>query len=162
LEQFPDLHIVTIDHDVRYVPTVPAALASRVEQVIAPLVWRTIDGVLCRTYRYEPSGVFDAALVDGPPGTNPNGRLGAMLVAYRHLREGGVMVLDDAHRPTELRWVGNFVRLTGATLRYQGNGHGLATFRRFELKHGRRGVIEANASMFLEQGILAISRRLRR
>ena len=157
LEVFPDATVVSVEHDLTYQPAIRMCDRSRSQIIESRLGWRKICGVMCDTYMYNPEGQFDAALVDGPPGNRANGRLGAMLIAYQSLRPGGVLILDDAHRPAEMRWAADFTVMTGEPPRFVEAGHGLFVFRKREGGQGVRVSRGANARF----AVATVSKALR-
>lgn len=128
---FPEASIVSVDHDGTWVPQLDdLPRRERIDLRVVPLKHRVIHGVATLTYDFTPVGLFDLALVDGPPRRLGNGRLGALLLAYDALRPGGLVVLDDAYRPSELRALARLAEMTGERPRFLDVGHGLALFRR--------------------------------
>ena len=128
---FPEAAIVSVDHDGTWVPQLDdLPRRERIDLNVVALKHRVIHGVATLTYDFTPQGLFDVALVDGPPRRLGNGRLGALLLAYDALRPGGLVVLDDAYRPSELRALARLAEMTGERPRFLDVGHGLAIFRR--------------------------------
>jgi predicted O-methyltransferase YrrM len=130
-DRFPSADIVAVDHDARFLPALADLPApERVKVVVTGLRWRVLAGIATWTYDWDPEGVFDIALVDGPPRSLGNGRLGALILAYAALRPGGLVFLDDATRSSELRCLAALTDLTGARPRFLEAGHGLAVVER--------------------------------
>lgn len=128
---YPSASIVSVDHDGTWVPELAdLPQKERVDLRVVPLRHRVIAGVPTFTYDFDPKGSFDVALVDGPPRRLGNGRLGAMLLAYAALKPGGIVILDDAYRPSELRTLARLAEMTGGRPRFIDVGHGLAIFTR--------------------------------
>jgi predicted O-methyltransferase YrrM len=133
---YPEASIVSVDHDGTYVPALSdLANPSRVDLRVVALRHRVICGVPTFTYDFNPEGSFDVALVDGPPRRLGNGRLGALLLAYSALKPGGIVILDDAYRPSELRALARLGDMTGGRPRFVDVGHGLAVFARGDEPH---------------------------
>lgn len=110
----PDLHIVGLEHDVRFFNTLSACLRqhglANYELIHAPLVPQVVSGRAVGWY--DPAALarlpekIDVLIVDGPP----NGRgSGARSPAWPMLRTrmvpGGLVLVDDTDRPDERRMV---------------------------------------------------------
>lgn len=111
----PDLHIVGLEHDARFVDTLSASLRmhglAHYELIHAPLVPQADSSHAIGWY--DPAALarlpekIDVVIVDGPP----NGRgTGARSPAWPMLRTrmapGGLVLVDDTDRPDERRMVG--------------------------------------------------------
>lgn len=130
---FPEATIVTFDHLPLYARrTLELArrygVASRVNLRLRPVRPRFVGGAPYWTYAdMRLEGEFDAVLVDGPPGHLPGGREACFYLAYPHLREGGVAVLDDSERRGERRAVRHWIATyPGLSLERHATEHGIA------------------------------------
>jgi len=161
---FPHAQIESYDHDPRWMVQFQHGEGNNVRVCVDQLRRRVIDGLLCETYAGTPApAAFDVVLVDGPPGTTPNGRLGALLLGYRALRVGGLMFLDDARRPSELRTIADFVERTRTDLTFIQAGHGVAMFRKKEEGIGPtpKSLVLQTAASFGQQRLKQALRRRR-
>jgi hypothetical protein len=127
---FPLAEIVSYDHDSRFIPNLDDLPAHQTRVEVAPLVYRTVNGIPARTYSCTPEGAFQAAVVDGPPSWSANGRLGALLLAYNAVVDGGVLFLDDAKRAPELTALAVLRSMSDCDVSVIDVGHGLARIRK--------------------------------
>jgi len=118
-DPIPDLFVLAIDHDAIFYRAAerlaeqfrPAVVGpdgrSRLGLHLAPLAWQIVAGAPYLTFEpmpldtFGPEG-FDVVIVDGPPWWTRRGREAALLLAWTHLRRGGLVFLDDARRPGEV------------------------------------------------------------
>jgi predicted O-methyltransferase YrrM len=121
-----DFSITAIEHDPGYFARLQALLAAlpdsdAVRLVHAPLGNLAIPGWVGSWYQSEAVDAVgedvDIILVDGPPhDTAASARYPALQFALRHLKDGGLLLLDDADRPGEAavvnRWLTEEPRLT--------------------------------------------------
>jgi predicted O-methyltransferase YrrM len=108
-EALPDARIVSVEHDAAFLARSAELVrargfADRVELLHAPLGYWRFHGRLFFTYTLElPRRLYDAVLIDGPPGYLITGRQACLHRSWPLLRAGGLVVLDDYHEPRERR-----------------------------------------------------------
>ena len=111
----PDLHIVGLEHDARFVDTLSASLRMHgladYELVHAPLVPQAVSGQAVEWY--DPAAMarlpekIDVLIVDGPPnGRGTGARSPAWPVLRTRMAPGGLVLVDDTDRPDERRMLG--------------------------------------------------------
>lgn len=92
-----------IEHNPAWIDRVRSQLTRDTVQIIhAPLVER--NGVTWYDWQPPADAMYDLILIDGPPGHTPGktpGRAGCIDVVVEHLAEGGIVLIDDTHRPAE-------------------------------------------------------------
>lgn len=101
--------VVSIEHDRDYVAEsrsilIATGIPDRADIVLCPLTEIDVEGSPCKWYdiaQLELPGPIDLLLIDGPPqDTGPLARLPAQRL-FDRVRDGGLIVLDDADRPDE-------------------------------------------------------------
>lgn len=171
--EFPDLTIVTFEHDTEFAEDTKAllhdlGLANRVRLRHAPLRRRWINGRLFTAYDFHGiDGLYDIVIIDGPPHFTRRGREVCLYDAYTALRVGGTVVLDDACREDEKAIVENWLDVYPDSFEYSRVDvqHGLAILRKIEQLPRRR--ISSRAlgdfySLKLQQAVFSIGAWLRR
>jgi len=160
--EFPDCYILSVDHSDSFANKTRAlkdiyAPGVALEVVVRPVSWQRHGW---RWYlSYQPvrlSGEFDAVIIDGPPvGLSRRGREACLHQAVSHLREGGIVILDDYIRPEEKQIVDNWLATYPASFvwRVVNTNHHLCVL---EKKVGR--VTEKNASSVLIDNYKEVAR----
>lgn len=132
---FPRAHILSIDHDARFLEATRARLAgSRVELALRPLTWQ--DHGEAPYLSYEEGTLperVDAVIIDGPPHWTRGGREATLYQVFDRLRVGGLVVLDDYRRGRERRIVQHWLEVFRGSLELVEHlevGHHLAVLRK--------------------------------
>ena len=132
---FPRAHILSIDHDPRFLEATRLRVAgTRVEVSLRPLTWQ--DHGEAPYLSYE-AGAFpemvDAVLVDGPPHWTRGGREATLYQVFDRLKVGGLVILDDHRRRRERRIVEHWLEVYRGSLELVEVlevGHHLAVLRK--------------------------------
>jgi hypothetical protein len=136
IESNAELHLKYLELRERHAPS------SRLRIEHRPLRFqRHGAGLYCSFKPMAFPESVDAVIVDGPPEWTTRGREAAFYQVFDKLRVGGVVILDDASRPTEqqivLNWLARYPKCFD--FRYIDVDHGVAVLTK------RRDVIAATA-----------------
>jgi predicted O-methyltransferase YrrM len=172
-QAFPETEIVSIEGRSAYFEETLGLKkqylsTNNLSIILAELGPRLLSTGLYYSYklsRHVISGVLDGVIIDGPPHHTMRGREACLQYAYNCLREGGVVVLDDARRQNEKQIVRNW-ELTypeSFTIDLVDVGHGLAILRKVKHVQPKVFVFERlidNASMNVQMAHGTLQARL--
>lgn len=127
-QQGPGTHHTAVEHNPKWADRVRGQLRSpSVELVVAPL--KQTGDVEWYDWRPPDDARYHLILVDAPPGHTPGktpGRQGCFDIVASHLAPGGILCIDDTHRPAEAELSQRLAARLG--LRIQHLTHGQRAF----------------------------------
>jgi predicted O-methyltransferase YrrM len=171
--RLPETHILSIDHDPRFLDATRARLASenpevsgRVELSLRPLVWQRHGRAPYLGYGPGPfPATVDAVLIDGPPFWTRGGREAALYQVMPYLRVGGLVFLDDYRRHGERQAVRHWLDAFRGSLALEDvfdEGHRVAVLRRTDVLPPRWGSIARRVRAHVDAGLQPFTAGVRR
>lgn len=117
---FKESQVLSIEHDAEYFLKAKQMQLRHAAKNLCiqrrRLVWQFHGLCIYQSYRRAKlPKVIDAIIIDGPPYFTFMGREACLYQAYKQLRVGGVVILDDSDRAAETKYIENWL------LRYPGS-----------------------------------------
>lgn len=102
-EAWPQATITTIEAEWRFIPQIAHQICHlpNVRLILAPLVADPATLRIWHHLQHLDLREIDLLLIDGPAGWHQPGIRRGAAALLPHVRLGGLVVLDDAHRPAE-------------------------------------------------------------